>query len=399
MKIANDSTVMTSPEYRRFIEDLKARVISARICAARAVNRDLILLYWDIGHGIVEKQKTLGWGDAVVEMVAADLRRAFPEMRGFSLANVWRMRQLHMVYFSEAILAQAARELENRTSRQGVPSFLGHVVPESKAMKAAPRGNLILAQAVRELAAAVPWGHHALLLGRIKSPPELIYYLRATAQFGWSRNVLLNQIKAGAYERAVTDKKSHNFPLALPEHLAEQADEMLKSSYNLEFLGIRRAVKERKLEDRLISRLQAFLLELGYGFCFVGRQHRLTLGQKEYFIDLLFYHRFLKTLVAFELKVGPFEPEYAGKMDFYLNLLNDKERGDGDNPSIGIILCAEKDDVEVEYALRTKQNPIGVAEYQLQSKLPVELKGKLPTAKQLAAVVRTALPGKRDKQP
>jgi hypothetical protein len=167
---------------------------------------------------------------------------------------------------------------------------------------------------------------------------------------------------------------------------------MLKSSYNLEFLGIRHAVKERKLEDRLISRLQAFLLELGYGFCFVGRQHRLTLGQKEYFIDLLFYHRFLKALVAFELKVGPFEPEYAGKMDFYLNLLNDKERGAGDNPSIGIILCAEKDDIEVEYALKTKQNPIGVAEYHLQSKLPADLKGRLPTARQLTEVVRAAMP-------
>ena len=163
---------------------------------------------------------------------------------------------------------------------------------------------------------------------------------------------------------------------------------MLKSSYSLDFLGLRRAVKERELEERLITSLQAFLLELGYGFCFVGRQHRLTLGKKEYFIDLLFYHRFLKTLVAFELKVGSFEPEHAGQMDFYLNLLNDKERGPEDQPSIGIILCAEKDDVEVEYALRSKANPIGVAVYELQSKLPGELKGKLPTAKQLADVIR-----------
>jgi hypothetical protein len=168
---------------------------------------------------------------------------------------------------------------------------------------------------------------------------------------------------------------------------------MLKSSYSLDFLGLGKAVKERELEDRLASRLQAFLLELGYGFCFVGRQHRIGLGKKEYFIDLLFYHRFLKALVAFDLKVGPFEPEFAGKMDFYLNLLNDKERGPGDQPSIGIILCAEKDDVEVEYALRTKANPIGVAAYQLQSKLPGELKGKLPTAKQLAEIVRVELEG------
>ena len=372
MKTTKDTSVLTSPEYRQFIEDLKARVVAARISAARAINCDLILLYWDIGQGIVEKQQTLGWGDAVVEMVAADLRRAFPEMRGFSPSNVWRMRQFVLLHSQADFLAQAARELSN-----GID-------------KSSP--SQILAQAARELLSPIPWWHHVELMAKVKNPVAHFYYLRATAQFGWSRNVLLNQIKAGAYERAVTEKKTHNFPLALPEHLAEQADEMLKSSYNLEFLGIRRAVKERVLEDRLISRLQAFILELGYGFCFVGRQHRLTLGQKEYFIDLLFYHRFLKALVAFELKVGPFEPEHAGKMDFYLNLLNDTERAPDDRPSIGIILCAEKDDVEVEYALRTKANPIGVAAYQLQSKLPADLKGKLPTAKQLADIVRTVLP-------
>lgn len=363
---------IASPEYRRFIEELKARVLSAHLSAARAINCDLILLYWDIGRGIVEKQETLGWGDAVVEMVAADLRRTFPEMRGFSSSNVWRMRQFVLLHAQTDFLAQAAREL-----RIGIEETML---------------EQILAQVARELLSLIPWWHHVELMAKVKEPAAYYYYLRTTAQFGWSRNVLLNQIKAGAYERAVIEKKTHNFPLALPEYLAEQADEMMKSSYNLEFLGIRREVKEREFEDRLISRLQAFLLELGYGFCFVGRQHRLTLGQKEYFIDLLFYHRFLKALVAFELKVGPFEPEYAGKMDFYLNLLNDTQRGDGDQPSIGIILCAEKDDVEVEYALRTKKNPIGVAAYQLQSKLPADMKGKLPTAKQLADVVRAELP-------
>ncbi len=158
---------------------------------------------------------------------------------------------------------------------------------------------------------------------------------------------------------------------------------MLKSSYNLEFLGLAQAMKERELEDRLISRLQQFIQELGYGFCFVGRQYRLALGRKEYFVDLLFYHRFLKTLVAFDLKIGAFEPEHAGKMDFYLNLLNDKERAPEDRPSIGIILCAEKDDIEVEFALKSKANPIGVAEYELQSKLPAQFKGRLPTPNNL----------------
>lgn len=275
-------------------------------------------------------------------------------------------------------------------------AFLGQAVPESGVAATDPILEQavpeILSQAVRELVVAVPWGHHANLLAKIADPAARLYYLRATAQFGWSRSVLLNQIKGQAYERAVKEKKTHNFELALPEHFAEQADEMLKSRYNLEFLGIARPMKERELEERLISRLQQFILELGYGFCFVGRQYRLALGKKEYFVDLLFYHRFLKALVAFDLKIGEFEPEHAGKMDFYLNLLNEKERGPDDRPSIGIILCAEKDDVEVEFALKTKANPIGVAEYQLQETLPAEFKGKLPTAKQLADVAREFLP-------
>lgn len=239
----------------------------------------------------------------------------------------------------------------------------------------------------------VPWGHHVAIMPKMRKPAEHLYYLRATAQFGWTRKVLLNQIKAGAYERSLADGKAHNFPVALPEHLAEQAEEALKSSYNLEFLGISREIKERELEDRLIEQLKDFILELGYGFCFIGRQHRVVLGKKEYFIDLLFYHRFLKCLVAIELKIGEFEPEYAGKMDFYLNLLNDKERAPDDNPSIGIILCAEKDDVEVEFALKSKVNPIGVAEYQLRPTLPKELKGKLPSSKELSEAI--GLPEKK----
>ena len=248
---------------------------------------------------------------------------------------------------------------------------------------------------LRQLVSEVPWGHHRLILDKLDDPAERLYYLRATAQLGWSRNVLLNQIKAGTYKRAVREKKTHNFALALPEHFAEQADEMMRSRYNLEFLGIAKPMREREIEDRLIERMQRFILELGYGFCFIGRQYRLALGRKEYFVDLLFYHRFLKALVAFDLKAGPFAPEHAGKMDFYLNLLNEKERAPDDQPAIGIILCAEKDDIEVEFALKTKQNPIGVAEYELQSKLPASFKGRLPSAKQLSSAVRDILaPGK-----
>ncbi len=363
-----------APDYSAFLTDVKSRIQTARLAAGRAVNRELVLLYWDIGHGIAERQRTLGWGEAVVEKLAGDLRAEFPDLHGFSSVNVWRMLQLYVDYSSPEFLSQAVREFGKNDS--------GKISPEK------------LSQAVRELVAAVPWGHHANALARLTAPAARLFYLRATAQFGWSRAVLLNQIKAQAFERTKAEKKTHNFAVALPEHFAEQADEMLKSRYNLEFLGLARPMRERELEDKLIGRLQHFILELGYGFCFVGRQYRLALGQKEYFVDLLFYHRFLKTLVAFDLKVTAFEPEFAGKMDFYLNLLNEKERAPDDRPSIGIILCAEKDDVEVEFALKSKTNPIGVAEYQLQSKLPAEFRGKLPTAKQLADVVREVLPAK-----
>lgn len=395
MKKSRDTALGLSTDYRRFVGDLKSRIANARLSAARHVNRELVTLYWDIGRGIVEKQNELNWGESVVEMVAAELRAAFPDMTGFSPRNLRDMKRFYLAYSDPEFWRQPVAKLNDKSPssaiwRQAVAK-LG--AGESLPQPVAPTGTPNPIPFLQQLVAEIPWGHHLLILNKLTAPTSRLWYMRATASFGWSRNVLLNQIKAGAYERAVTEKKTHNFDLALPEHFAEQAEEMLKSSYNLEFLGLRRAVKERELEDRLITRLQAFLLELGYGFCFIGRQHRLVLGKKEYFIDLLFYHRFLKTLVAFELKLGSFEPEFAGKMDFYLNLLNDTERAPGDQPSIGIILCAEKDDVEVEYALRAKTNPIGVAAYTLQTKLPGELKGRLPTAKQLAGIVRMEIEG------
>lgn len=364
-------------DYAAFVGELTARISAGRLAAARAVNTELVSLYWDIGAAIREKQATLGWGDGVVDRLARDLKRAFPDATGFSPSNLWRMRQLHEAYTDPEFLAQAVRE----------------ITLSRRAARTAPAGRTEkLAQRVREMVLAVPWGHHINLLSKIEKPAQRLYYLNATVRYGWTRNVLLNQIKAGAYERSLAEGKRHNFNIALPGLLAEQAEEALKSSYNLEFLGIRREIKERELEDRLIDKLRDFILELGYGFCFIGRQHRLTLGRNEYYIDLLFYHRFLKALVAVELKVGRFEPEYAGKMDFYLNLLNEKERAPDDAPSIGIILCAEKDNLEVEFALKSKTNPIGVAEYQLRSALPSALRGKLPTAKQLEDAMRDTLP-------
>lgn len=395
-QMSNKTLLSLSADYRQFIGELKDRVRSAQIAAARSVNRDLILLYWDIGQAIVKKLGSTEWGESVVERIAADLRREFPDSRGFSSDNVWRMSQFFTEYSSQEFLEQAVPEL----TRIGFP-FLEQSVPQSdsgkktasskfaKRKKAGPPAQDF--HLVQKLVATVPWGHHLEILKKVKQPVARAWYLLTTSRNGWSRSVLLNQIKAQAYERSTQETKTNNFGLALPKHLAEQASEMMKSRYNLEFLDIREAVLERDLENRLIESVQEFILELGYGFCFVGRPYRLVLGSKEYFVDLLFYHRFLKALVALDLKIRGFIPEDAGKMDFYLNVLNDQERGPDDQPSIGIILCAEKEDIEVEYALKSKANPIGVAQYQLQAKLPADLKGKLPTAKQLADAVRRGL--------
>ena len=276
---------LSQPDYPAFLAALKERILHARISAARAINHELVLLYWDIGRSIVEKQQALGWGESVIDRLSSDLQGAFPCATGFSPRNLRDMKRLYLTYSDDSIWRQAVAKLPKETYGDNAGIWPQAVAKLEEGVAAV--------DFLRKLVAEIPWGHHLLILNKLVDPAARLYYLRATTQFGWSRNVLLNQIKAGTFERAVLEKKTHNFPLALPEHLAEQADEMLKSRYNLEFLGIHREVKERELEDRLISRLQQFLLELGYGFCFVGRQHRLTLGSKEYFVDLLFYHRFL----------------------------------------------------------------------------------------------------------
>ncbi|MCY4361312.1 MAG: PDDEXK nuclease domain-containing protein [Gammaproteobacteria bacterium] len=368
--------LIPSPDYATWLGELKSRIQSAHTSAARSVNRELILLYWDIGRGIVEKQEVLGWGESVIDRLSGDLRQAFPETKGFSPRNLRDMKRLFSAYSNARIWRQPVAELP---VMEMPASNRRQVVAKLKESE--------VIEKLRQLIAEIPWGHNLLILNKLSEPNKRLYYIYTSFRCGWTRSVLLNQIKADAYGRSLAEGKAHNFPVALPEHLAEQAEEALKSSYNLEFLGIGREIKELELENRLIEKLKGFILELGYGFCFVSRQHRLLAGNKEYLVDLLFYHRYLKCLVAIELKIGEFKPEFAGKMDFYLNVLNETERASDDNPSIGIILCAEKDDVVVEFALKSKTNPIGVAEYQLKPTLPKELKGKLPTAKELGEAI------------
>ena len=334
-------------EYIKFFNEIKSRIVTARIQAIRSVNKELIKLYWDIGKTIVKKQKEYKWGDAVVEKLAFDLTAEFNGATGFSVQNLWRMRLLYLKY----------------------------------------KDNLKLAQLVRE----IPWGQNIVIMQMVKDVKEREYYIHATAEKGWSRNVLLNQIKAGAYLYQKSMSKQHNFSKTLPVHLSEQADESIKSVYNLDFLDITKPVIEREIERRLVEKIKRFMLELGKGFCFLGNQYRLTLGDNEYFADLLFFNRILKCLVVIELKTGQFEPEYAGKMDFYLQLLDEQVKLKDENPSIGIILCAAKENIVVEYALRSTKKPVGVAEYYLTNKLPKYLIGKLPDANALRLPIQEEL--------
>jgi len=325
--------------YIEFLAEIKDSIHSARIRSSRAANRELTQLYWTIGKEIVDRQSQHGWGKSVVERLSVDLSAEFAGMSGFSAQNLWYMRQFYLEYNTTPNLQQLVGE--------------------------------------------IPWGHNLLIMGRVKKQAAREYYLKMTAQMGWSRKVLLNQIKAQAYERHAVAPKKHNFVETLPEHLAEQADEAMKDVYMLDFLGIAKPVVEREMERRMVNRIRDVILELGYGFSFIGNQYKVTLEESEYFIDLLFYHRKLKCLVAIELKSGDFKPEYAGKMNFYLNILDDFVREPEENPSIGIILCAGSKRIEVEYALRSINRPVGVAEYTLTRDLPKELAGKLPDAKQI----------------
>lgn len=232
---------------------------------------------------------------------------------------------------------------------------------------------------IKQLVSKVPWMHNILILQKVKDINARIYYLQSTLRNRYSRSVLLHQIKADAYQNQLLNPTQHNFTSILPEHLQEQTRESIKSVYSLDFLDIKKPVTEKELEEIMVEKVKRLMMELGYGFCFIGNQYQLKLGEKDYFIDLLFYHRILKCIIAVELKVSEFEPEFVGKLDFYLELIDEQLKQPDDKPSIGILLVPHKDTLEVEYALKTASKPIGVAEYKLSKKLPKEFKGKLPS--------------------
>ena len=326
--------------YATLLGELKKRIAEARLKAALAVNSELVLLYWQIGRDILQRQRDEGWGAKVVERLGTDLRQAFPEMTGLSSRNLKYMRA-----FAEA--------------------YPNH-------------------EFVQQVAAQLPWGHTMVLLHSIKKPDEREWYMRQTIENGWSRNVLVHQIESGLYGRQ--GKALTNFTRTLPPPQSDLAQQIVKDPYNFDFLSISAGMQERELERGLLEHLRLLILELGKGFAFVGSQYPLEVGGQDYYLDLLFYHLRLRCFVIFELKIEEFKPEFAGKMNFYLSAVDDQLKHADDKPSIGIILCKDRNAIVVEYALRDTSKPMGVAQYRLTPapELPANLRRELPTTDELA---------------
>ncbi len=326
---------LVQKEYKTFLHEIKERIVSSQLKAIVAVNRELIALYWEIGFRVHLKQKGEGWGAKTVERLAKDLKSAFPDMKGFSLTNIKYMVQFAREYPDFAISQQVVGQ--------------------------------------------IPWGHNILLLQRLASLEERLWYANKTIENGWSRSVLFHWLDSGLHKRegrAIT-----NFQSTLPAPQSDLAHQTLKDPYCFDFLALRDRHDEQELESGLLDHVQKFLLELGSGFSFVGRQVHLSVGDQDFYLDLLFYHYKLRCFVVVELKATDFKPEFAGKMNFYLSVVDDKMKHPEDKPTIGLLLCKGKNKVVAEYALRDINKPIGISQYEAKiiESLPDEWKGSLPS--------------------
>jgi len=300
--------ISQNKNYATILQQIVAEIKHTRVVIANRVNTSVNQMYWNIGKHLTQEGLEKGYGSAVVRRLSVDLKAEFPDSNGFSPRNLWYMKLLYQFYSD-------------------------------------------FPQKVQQAVALLPWGHHILILSKVSNKDEALFYMESAIKHTWSRNILLHFIKTDSYKNAKLLPKTNNFKKALPENMQKQADEILKSSYSLDLLGITKPLKELDLEKRIVEKIKLFLLELGEGFTFIGNQYRILSGTKEYFVDLLLFNRMLKSLVAIDLKIGEFEPEYVGKMNYYLGLLDDKIKMRDENPSIGLILCASKNNVDVEIAL------------------------------------------------
>lgn len=374
--------------YRDLLGDIKTRVRAGQHRAALSANAELITMYWDIGRMIAARQKEEGWGAGVIPRLASDLKNELPELKGFSPRNIGYMIRFAREYGQPPMLQQSAAKLPSPHQITALPPHQINSVqilqqPAAKCENPDDQECIIVPQAAAQLPLPpkilfrLPWFHHVVLIEKLKDLPTRYWYARQAVEQGWSRETLTAQIKNRAHERqgmAIT-----NFSTTLPEPHAAIAQSLLKDPYLFDFLTLEEPFHERELETGLLLHIQKFLIELGRGFSFVGRQYHLEISERDFYLDLLFYHLHLRCFIVVDLKKGEFKPEYAGKMNFYCSAVDDLLRHEHDAPTIGLILCQNKDQVFAEYALRDIHKPIGLAEYELTRALPKELASSLPS--------------------
>jgi len=360
------NTPLNTTEYREFLKELKIRIQSAQLKAAVSVNQTMLQLYWDLAERIIARQQASAWGDGILVQISHDLQSEFPDMKGFSLRNLHYMRQWYQFWSgTNAIAKQAAAQLDK--------SAIGQ-------QPVAQLENSLFGQ---QLVAQIPWSHNLVIISKIKDQGEALFYVQQTIQNNWSRAVLTHHIESRLYQRE--GKAITNFKATLPAPQSDLAQQILKDPYNFDFLLLRKKHDEKELEDALIEHVTRFLLELGAGFSYIGRQYKLEVGGDDYYIDLLFYHTRLHCFVVIELKAVKFKPEFAGKLNFYVSAVDGILKTEQDNPTIGLIICKSKNDVVVEYALKDIHKPIGVSEYLITKNLPIEFQSSLPSIEQIEA--------------
>ncbi len=348
-------------DFASLLVDVKERILSAQTRAVLAVNAELVRLYWEIGRSIHERQRSEGWGAAVIPRLSSALKNELPEVKGFSERNIKRMLAFY-------------REYPEVEGGEIVPQAVAQTTGRSSALETG-------AHVSREVFWAVPWAHHIIMIEKIKHLPTRFWYMEQTLAHGWSRNVLIMQIETEAHVRQ--GKAVTNFSTLLPSPQSDLAQQALKDPYIFDFLTLEEPFHERELEISLVHHLEKFLLELGQGFAFVGRQYRLDVGGEDFYIDLLFYHLRLRAFIVIDLKRGKFRPEYAGKLNFYCNVVNDLLRHPDDQPTIGLILCQSKDNLLAEYSISGIDKPIGISTYELTRALPTHLRSALPTVEEI----------------
>lgn len=341
---------LKTQEYKDFVLNIKSKIQNSQIKASIKVNEELLKLYWEMAYLIVEKQKLSSWGDSFLENISHDLKKEFPNMKGFSYRNIRAIKQWYIFW------QQAVANLENNKWQQAV-------------------ANIFL----------IPWGHNLAILAKCKSIDEAIFYTHITIENNYSRAELFKNIEKNLYKRQA--KAVTNFEYKLPKSHSKLAIETLKNPYNFDFLDLRNSYDEKELEDALVQNITKFLLELGSGFDYIGRQYKLKVDNNEFKIDLLFYHVNLHCFVVIELKTVDFKPEFAGKLNFYISAVDTQIKSKEDNPTIGILICKSKNDTIVEYSIRDISKPIGVSQYELTSVLPKNLKSSLPTVEEIEAEI------------